>query len=129
MARYKGYNAYFTAGGNPVGERTQFDIEITVAEFDATVQGLNWTSVEAGQKSASGSLEVLTDPADTGQVALVAGDIVALELFPEGNTAGLSSIAGDFLITSVSKASPVGDLTKTTYQFRNNGEITLSTVA
>lgn len=128
MARYKGKDGAISAGATSVGELESFDIEVTVNEIDANVMGQDWTGVCGGQKSASGSIAVLRDPADTGQVALVVGTEVTLNLFPEGNTTGLTEISGDFLITSKGISVSVGDLVKTSYSYRNAGAVTETAV-
>ena len=129
MARYKGKDGAIQVGGTVVGEVESFDIEMTVNEIDANVMGSDWTDVCAGQKSASGSISVLTDPGDAQQSALTEGETVALTLFPTGDTTGLIQITGNFMITSVGFSTSVGDLVKTSYNFRNQGEITRSAVA
>ena len=128
MARYKGKDGAISVGTDEVGEVESFDVEITVNELDANTMGNDWTDVDAGQKSASGSIAVLRDPADPGQVALSAGTKVTLNLFPEGNTTGLTEISGLFLITSKSHSVSVGDQVKTSYNFRNAGAVTEGTV-
>lgn len=128
MARYKGKDGSITVGAATVGEVESFDLEISVNELDANVMGSDWTDVEAGQSSASGSIAVLTDPGDAGQTALVVGTSVALVLFPTSNTTGLKSYSGNFLITSTGRSTSVGDLVKTTYGFRNKGAVTEATI-
>lgn len=128
MARYKGHEGAAEIGSDPIGEIESFDVEITSMELDANTMGNDWTNVEGGQKSASGTINVLTDPDDTGQTAMTAGATVALTLFPVGNTTGLTTIAGDFLVTSEGRSSSVGDLVKTTYSVRNQGTVTVDVV-
>lgn len=129
MARYKGHQGAMTAGGEDVGEIESFEIELTVAELDANVMGTSWTDVESGQSSASGTVAVLRDPSDVGQVELVVGTKVACVFYPEGNTTGLTSITGSFMITSRGISVSVGDLVKTTYNIRNAGAVTETVVA
>lgn len=129
MARYKGHQGAIEVGASEVGEVESFDITLSVNELDANVMGTGWTDVEAGQLSASGSISVLTDPSDAGQVALVQGTKVTLTLYPEGNTTGLEEITGTFLITERSGTTSVGDLVKDSYNYRNAGVVTIGTVA
>ena len=130
MARYKGHQGAIEVGAAAVGEIESFDLEISVNELDANVMGTDWTDVEAGQASASGSIAVLTDPSDAGQIALtIGGSGVALTLYPEGNTTSLEEITGTFLVTSVGRSTQVGDLVKTTYQVRNKGAVTVGAVS
>ena len=124
MARYKGKDGAIRSGTTEIGEVESYDIETTVNELDANVMGSDWTGVCDGQLSASGSIAVLRDPADPGQILLRVGSIVDLNLFPEGNTTGLTEISGQFLITNRGLSVSVGDLVKTSYSFRNEGEVT-----
>jgi len=128
MARYKGHQGEVAVGANTIGEVESFDLELSVGELDANVMGEDWTDVEAGQSSGSGSISVLRDPADTGQAALVMGTKVTLNLYSEGNTSGLTEITGSFLVTSQSTSVSVGDLVKDTFNVRNAGMVTVGTV-
>lgn len=129
MARYKGKDGSGTAGGNSIGEIESFDVSLTAQELAADVMGNDWSQIEVGLKSASGSMSVLRDPADTGQTAMAVGSTVTLALYPMGNTSGLTSISGDFVVTEEGISSQVNDLVKTQYSFRNSGEVTLGTVS
>ena len=129
MARYKGKDGAIEVGGSAVGEVESFDVELTVNEIDANVMGEDWTDVCAGQKSGSGSMSVLTDPNDIGQSVLVEGAELAVVLFPTGDTTGLQQIAGNVMITSVGISTSVGDLVKTSINFRNKGALVRSLVA
>ncbi len=129
MARYKGKDGAVEVGGVNVAEIESFDIELTANELDANVMGSDWTGVCAGQNSASGSMSTLRDPGDAGQAALTIGSMVALTLFTEGNTTGLTSITGSFMVTSVGISTSVGDLVKTSYNYRNESDVTIGTAA
>lgn len=128
MPRYKGHEGAIEVGASPVGEVESFDITTTVAEQDANVMGSDWTDVEGGQLSASGSINVLRDRSDAGQAALVVGATVTLTLFPEGDTTALTSLSGDFLVTERGITTSVGDLVKTSYSVRNKGAVTETAV-
>lgn len=129
MARYKGHEGAVTIGANAVGEVESFDLEDSVNELDANVMGSGWTDVCAGQRSMSGSISVLRDPNDAGQTALTAGAEVTANLYPESNTTGRTEVTGTFLVTSVSLSVAVGDLVKDVYNIRNQGTVTIGTVA
>lgn len=129
MARFKGKDGAIEVGGVSVGEIESFDVEISINEIEANVMGSDWTDVCGGQKSASGSISVLTDPTDAGQAVLESGAEVNLTLFPTGATTGLIQLSGLALITSDGISTSVGDLVKTSYNFRNKGEWTRDVVA
>ena len=70
MARYKGKDGAISVGASEVGEVESYDFEITANELDANTMGNDWTDVDDGQKTMTGSIAVLRDPADAGQVLL-----------------------------------------------------------
>lgn len=123
MARYKGHDGAITAETEDVGEVESFDITISSNELEANVMASDWTDVEAGQKSANGSINVIRDRADAGQAELTVGSTVALVLYTEGNTTSLTQISGDFLVTEKGITTSVGDLVKTAYTVRNKGAV------
>ena len=128
MARYKGKDGAVQTGGTDVGEVESFDITLSTNEMDANVIGSDWTDVEGGQMSASGTINVLQDSSDAQQATLVQGDTVTLNLFPEGNTTGLIEISGSFLVTERSMTVSAGDIVKTSITVRNKGTVTVGTV-
>ncbi len=129
MARYKGHQGDVEIGGTSVGERISFDIEMSVAEADASTMGNDWTDTDGLQKSASGTLEVFYDHGDAQQQQLVEGATVTATFYPTGNTTGMDSISGDWLIVSRSAAVSVGDLVKRTYSIKNKLTIAVTSVA
>jgi hypothetical protein len=129
MAKYKGKDGAILVGVASVGEMESFDIETTINELEANIMGSDFTDVCGGQKSATGSISVLTDPADAGQALLSVGSEVTLTLYPVGNTTGLIEIGGNFLVTSMGLTTAVGDLVKTSFNFRNQGAFTIGSVA
>jgi len=128
MARYKGHNGEASAGGETIGEIESFELELTAAELDANVMGSDWTDVESGQFSASGTVSVLRDPADAGQAEMTLGTKFEGLFYPEGNTSTLTEISGQFMVTSIGISVSVGDLVKTTFNIRNAGAVTIGSV-
>jgi hypothetical protein len=126
MARYKGKDGSVTVGGTEVSQRVSFELELSTEELDANEQGSDWTDVESGQSSASLSLEVNYDPASH---TFAPGDEIAVVLYPAGDSTGLSSFTGTFMVTSVGIPSGVGDLVKNTIQARNKGAVVRATVS
>lgn len=129
MARYKGHEGSFSAGGDVVSEIESFDINTSVNALDANIMGSAWTDVEAGQSSAEGSVSVLRDPDAAGQAAMVVGTSVAMLLYPESNTTGRTEISGNFMVLERATSVSVGDLVKDTFTIRNKGAVTVGTVA
>lgn len=129
MARYKGHEGSFSAGGDVVTEVESFDINTSVNALDANIMGSDWTDVEAGQSSAEGSVSVLRDPDAAGQAAMVVGTSVAMLLYPESNTTGRTEISGNFMVLERATSVSVGDLVKDTFTIRNKGAVTVGTVS
>lgn len=129
MARYKGHEGDVEVGGTSVGERISFTIETTSNTADASTMGNDWTDTDGLQKSASVELEVFWDPGDAQQIAMTAGATANCVFYPAGNTTGLRSITGAFLVTSVGVSVPVGDLIKTSYSMVNKLAVTEAVIA
>lgn len=129
MARYKGKDGAIQAGGVDIGEVESYDFELSINEMDADVIGDDWTDVEGGKKSGSGTISVLHDPGDAGQAELTIGDVVAIALYPESNTTGMTEIAGNIMVTNKSGSVSAGELVKATYNWRNKGALTETTVS
>ena len=124
MARYKGHEGDVKVDGTSVGERITFSIELSSNTADASTQGNAWTDTDGLQKSAQVELEVFYDKADPGQAAMIEGATVACVLYPAGNTTGLESFDGNFLVERVGISTQVGDLVKNSYTLRNKGTVT-----
>ena len=56
MARYKGHEGAAKVSTDAIGEVESFDIDLSTNELDVNVMGSDWTDVEGGQKSASGTV-------------------------------------------------------------------------
>ncbi len=128
MARYKGHNGSVTVGVATVGEIKSFDVTISASELDGSIMGSDWAGIETGQKSASGTINVLHDPNDAQQNSLATGSTVELHLYPAGNTSGLQEITGNFVVTSQSMQSNVNDLVQSTYEVKNVGSVTIGNI-
>ncbi len=74
-------------------------------------------------------MEVLHDPSDAQQNALVSGATVTCVFYPAGNTTGLKSISGDFVVTSVAHTTSVGDVVKSSVSVMNQGTVTTATIS
>jgi hypothetical protein len=129
MARYRGYNGAVEVSATEVGELESFDIEQSVNQITANTLGNSSTDVDAGQMSWSGTINVFHDPDDAQHTALLPGATVALVLFPAGNTTGLESITGNFLVTTASTTVGADDNVKRSYSVMNKGDVTIGTVA
>lgn len=84
MARYTGNDGVVTVGGTAVANIRTWDLNIAGDEIDVPAMGDTARVRLAGKPNVSGSVTVWWDPADAGQLLLVQGDSVALELRPRG---------------------------------------------
>lgn len=127
--RFKGKDASITAGGGVIGEVEGFEYTETYNEMTADVIGEDGTDFEMGKYTYNGTVNVLFDPNDTGQTALVAGATVAMELFPQSNTSGMEIVSGNAGILSVATSITANDLVKATVTWKSKGDWQRGTVA
>lgn len=124
MASYKGREGVVKVGATVVGEVKSFELEVTANEIDATTMGSLWTKTNTSQKSWSGKLEMFYDPADTGQIAIVAGTEITVALYYQGTTTALKYDSGSAIVTSISKSQSFDGMISQSISFVGNGALT-----
>lgn len=96
MGSFHGKDGAVDVDGTAVGRITQFQVDQSADVADDTVMGDEWKTNLVGQKSWSGSLTCKLDKAiDAGQLLLVVGATVLLNLKPDG----VKIMAGTAIIT------------------------------
>ena len=128
MANFKGKDGVAKIGGVVVGETKSWDITETANEVDASKMGSDWTNVQGTQNSWKGSLSLFWDPADSGQLGLVIGTMVAVDLYPRGVTTTFQRYTGQALITSIGKPQAFNGLVECSIDFTGNGALTKTVV-
>lgn len=132
MATHWGFEGQVKIGVNTVAEVTAFTFKESVAPVEDTAMGDPYKTHIAGSgiKEWSGNLTCHWDELDaTGQVALVVGASVTLNLYPEGSTTGDIFWSGLVSITSRSQDTKMDGSTITAeFDFMGNGVLTRGTV-
>jgi lipopolysaccharide biosynthesis protein len=132
MATHWGVEGTVKVGTNAVAEITNWSLNQSVSPVDDTSMGDTWRSHVPGSgiKEWSGTMDCHWDETDTnGQVVLVIGASVTLNLHPEGSTTGDNYFTGTASITERGLDVPMDNGTiKTTFKFQGNGALTPSTV-
>lgn len=127
MAAIAGYGGKVKQGTNTVGEVSNWELDISVADLDTTTfDSGGWEESIAGLKSWTVKLEVKWDMSNTAQKALqdalLGGTTVSLDLYPNGT--GTSKYSGTVLLTSLKVTTPVDDLVTGSFEGKGTGALT-----
>lgn len=129
MANHKGSEGVIRVGSNTVAEVRSYSYETQMDPIEDSVMGDTWKTHQSGMQSWSGQLTCWWDETDTtGQVALVEGASVTLNLHPEGNSSGDKYHTGTALITGVQIQAAHDGMVEAIITFQGTGALTLSTV-
>jgi hypothetical protein len=138
MATHKGNSGAVYSGTKAVAEIKDWSLETTSEVVADTVMGDSWVSNKPTLKSWTSSFNAFwdysanidgTDPAQpNGQLDLVEGAEITLNLYPEGNTSTKIYWSGACIITSVSKSSSFDGLIEASFSVTGNGELTETAV-
>jgi len=130
MAKLNGTSGVVKTGANAVAEINNWSMtdsvnKVTGRAFQEVVE-----KADAGARSATGSVKGFFDPTDTnGQVLLVAGAKVALQLHPSGDASGDSFYdLTEVLIESISIDVQNDQYVSFDASFHSNVEPVLTTV-
>lgn len=87
--------------GTVVAEVRGYDLDTGSVSDDTTPIGQDWQRMSGALRTVSASIDATYDPADPGQLLLVAGATVTLKLTPQGIGPGLpAETITDALVTS-----------------------------
>lgn len=129
MAVHHGKNGKVKLGANAVGSVQKWSLNQNVEASDTTVMGDDWQGHLVGIPGWSGSLECLYDPADTlGQVALVIGASVTINLYSDGDAVSKKFYTGTASVTSIPVETDMKGPVKISFNFQGNAALTISTV-
>ena len=129
MATYTGKNGAVYAGVNAVAEVKDWSLETTSEMVADTVMGDDWVSNKPTLKSWTASFNAIWDDADTtGQLALVEGAELTLNLYPTGNNSGDVEWSGAVIVGTVSKTASFDGLIEASFSVTGNGPLTTGTV-
>ncbi len=129
MATYTGKNGAVYVGANAVAEIKDWSLETTSETVTDTVMGDSWVTHKPTLKSWTSSFNAIWDDADTnGQLTLVEGAEVTINLYPTGNNSGDVEWTGAVIVTSVSKTASFDGLVEASFSVTGNGPLTTGTV-
>jgi len=129
MANHTGVSGVVKVGSNIVAELRSFTIDTTAELIEDTTLTDTSRSYQFGKKGATVSAECWWDETDTnGQIAIIEGSQVALNLYPEGADSGDYYFSGTWLIGSNSISIPTDGIIEASFNATLTGALTRGTV-
>ncbi len=124
MATHSGDEGIVKVGSNVVAEVRSFSLTKTSDTREDTVMGDTHRTFLPGKKAWSAALEVFWDETDTnGQVALVEGASVTIDLGPEGDASGDAHFVGTGIVTEVSINSDQEGMVEASISIQGSGAL------
>ena len=129
MANHTGVSGVVKVGSNVVAELRRFSIDTTAELIEDTTLTDSSRTYQFGKKGATVSAECWWDETDTnGQIAIIEGSQVALNLYPEGADSGDYYFSGTWLIGSNSVSIPTDGIIEASFNATLTGALTRGTV-
>ena len=129
MATHTGSEGTIKIGTDVVGELRSFSLESTAETIEDTSMGDTNRSYKVGLKTFTGTASVYFDETDAGQILLVAGAEITLNVYPEGATSGDTFYTGSAIVTGKTINSSFDGMVEAEISFQGSGALTESTVA
>ena len=129
MANHTGVSGVVKVGSNVLAELRSFTIDTTTEIIEDTTLTDTSRTYQFGKKGATVSAECWWDETDTnGQIAIIEGSQVALNLYPEGADSGDYYFSGTWLIGSNSVSIPTDGIIEASFNATLTGALTRGTV-
>ena len=129
MATHTGSEGTVHVGANAIAEIRSYSIEETSDTVEDTSMGDSFRTHKATLRSWTASVDVFWDETDTtGQVALVPGSEVTINVYPEGNTSGDDYYTGTAIVTSKSVTASFDGMVEASVSLQGTGTRTSSQV-
>ena len=129
MATHTGSEGTVHVGANAIAEIRSYSIEETSDTVEDTAMGDSFRTHKATLRSWTASVDVFWDETDTnGQVALVPGSEVTINVYPEGNTSGDDYYTGTAIVTSKSVTASFDGMVEASVSLQGTGTLTSSQV-
>ena len=129
MANHTGVSGVVKVGSNTVAELRSFTIDTTAELIEDTTLTDTSRTYQFGKKGATVSAECWWDETDTnGQIAMVEGSQVALNLYPEGADSGDYYYSGTWIVGSNSVSTPTDGIIEASFNATLTGALTRGTV-
>jgi len=130
MTTHTGSEGTVHVGANAIAEIRSYSIEETSDTVEDTSRGDSFRTHKATLRSWTASVDVFWDETDTtGQVALVPGSEVTINVYPEGNTSGDDYYTGTAIVTSKSVTASFDGMVEASVSLQGTGTLTSSQVA
>ena len=129
MANHTGVSGIVKVGSNAVAELRSFTIDTTAELIEDTTLTDTSRSYQVGKKGATVSAECWWDETDTnGQIAIIEGSQVVLNLYPEGADSGDYYYSGTYIMGSNSVSVPTDGIIEASFNATLTGALTRGTV-
>ncbi|KKL14716.1 hypothetical protein LCGC14_2512880 [marine sediment metagenome] len=110
MTTQTGNSGQLSFGGTNIAELKAWSLEQAAAQIPDTAMGDLAQTSKSGLPSATGSIEVHYDEADSVQESMDAGVSGVLILFPKGNTAGQPRITLSVQVTGRTTSGGIDEI-------------------
>ena len=110
MTTATGNSGSLSFGGSAITELKSWGLEEAAEQIDDTAMGDSNKTAKSGLPSASGTIEVHYDEADSVQEAMDAGETGALILYPKGNSSNNPRITLTVQITGRSTSGAIDEI-------------------
>ena len=130
MATHKGSEGTVKVGANAIAEVRSFSISETGDTVEDTTMGDAARTYKPSLTSWSGSVEAYWDETDTsGQVALIVGAEITLNVYPEGSASGATFLTGAAIVTGRTINSSFDGMVEASLTVQGNGALAVDAVA
>lgn len=129
MATFKGKDGAVYIEGVVVAEVRSFSLTETANEVDTSVMNTDWTKVDTTQNSWEAAMEMFWDPDDAGQIGVVLGDKVTVDLYPQGNATTLVKRSGSCLVTQIETSQSHDNIVEANVTLKGDGILSKEVVA
>lgn len=128
MGTHKGCEGVLKVDTNTIAEVRDWNLSETTEILDASVLGSCAKIKKAGMTDATGSITCLWDETDTtGQLVLINGANVTLNLYPAGASTGDRFVSFDAIITTNGTSASSDGLVEATFDFEATGDVVWAT--
>ena len=127
MATHSGSEGTIKIGTDVVGELRSFSLESTAETIEDTSMGDTNRSYKVGLKTFTGTASVYFDETDAGQILLVAGAEITLNVYPEGATSGDTFYTGSAIVTGKTVNSSFDGMVESEISFTGTGALSEAT--
>lgn len=111
-----------------VGELRNWRFGAQGSEIDSSIMGTGNARSDVGPISNTGGADVYWDPADAGQLLIVVGQEVDIELYPDNDTTGKTLYSGTVRISGFNFSATVAGMVEGQITWGGDGVLTPSTV-